>query len=371
MAGSWAGGFAPRLSRRCERARARRGWVRGRPGREPEAHAHRRLRRARSTSTTRRALRASCSWSSSRGRSASCSTARRSTATSSTSATASSTAASRGCSRSPSTRLRAQPPLLLRLLRQPGREHRGRRLPGLQGQSAKARPGRGRRSSSSPTRSTRTTTVACCSSAPDRHLYLATGDGGSGGDPDGNAQNKHICSASCCGSIRTSTAATRSRSRTRSVHRSGDDENYALGLRNPYRFSFDSETATSSFGDVGQELWEEVDSAGKRGLRGANFGWESSRGTTTSRAAAHRPTTSSRSSSTRPRTARTPARSLGGYVVRDFHLPSLAQLPLRRLLLPRRRPRVRSLRDPEGTDRSLGLEVGQLSSFVEGPYGRN
>jgi glucose/arabinose dehydrogenase len=56
-------------------------------------------------------------------------------------------------------------------------------------------------------------------------------------------------------------------------------EVYALGLRNPFRFSFDRATGDILIGDVGQEAHEEVDWIGAAAARGANFGWACREGT--------------------------------------------------------------------------------------------
>jgi hypothetical protein len=58
------------------------------------------------------------------------------------------------------------------------------------------------------------------------------------------------------------------------VGRSGRDEILARGLRNPFRFSFDSATGRILIGDVGQDRFEEVDYEGAKSLRNANFGWD-------------------------------------------------------------------------------------------------
>jgi glucose/arabinose dehydrogenase len=204
---------------------------------------------------------------------------------------------------------------------------------------------------------------------PDNHLYLATGDGGSGGDPDGNAQNKHKLLGKL---LRIDPRRNGGHSVPKSnPFRSGGgaDEIYALGLRNPYRFSFDSETGDIFIGDVGQENWEEVDRVGRNGLRGANFGWDIFEGDHDyegggAPAQYERPIFEYSSGDGTSNCAIT-----GGYVVRDFHLPSLAGIYVYADFCA---GEIRGFdpSDPEGTDRSLGLEVGQLSSFGEGPFGR-
>ncbi|MDX6482210.1 MAG: hypothetical protein QOG85_2720 [Gaiellaceae bacterium] len=91
-------------------------------------------------------------------------------------------------------------------------------------------------------------------------LYAGFGDGGSGGDPEQHAQNM----SSYLGKLlrsRTTTPGTGWRI-------------VGLGLRNPWRFSFDSKNGNLWIGDVGQDTWEEVDfrAAAKLGLL-ANYGW--------------------------------------------------------------------------------------------------
>jgi glucose/arabinose dehydrogenase len=92
------------------------------------------------------------------------------------------------------------------------------------------------------------------------YLYIGFGDGGSGGDPEQHAQNMH----SYLGKL------LRSRSQTPDRHW----KIVALGLRNPWRFSFDSQTGNLWIGDVGQDTWEEVDFRRESRLdRLANYGW--------------------------------------------------------------------------------------------------
>ena len=90
------------------------------------------------------------------------------------------------------------------------------------------------------------------------YLYFATGDGGSGNDPDNNAQNP----ASFLGKmIRMNVDAP-----------TPVPEIWAWGLRNPFRWSFDRSTGDIWIGDVGQGLKEEV-SYRAGGTSGANYGW--------------------------------------------------------------------------------------------------
>ena len=114
---------------------------------------------------------------------------------------------------------------------------------------------------------------------PDGLLYVGTGDGGGKGDRHGvrgNAQDL----GSLLGKIlridprerggRPYTIPAQNPFRGRPGARG---EIYAYGLRNPWRFSFDRATGDLAIGDVGQDLWEEIDFARRGRAKGANFGW--------------------------------------------------------------------------------------------------
>jgi len=95
---------------------------------------------------------------------------------------------------------------------------------------------------------------------PDGFLYVGMGDGGSGGDPENRAQNM----GSLLGKLL----------RLDVDRRGAKPQIAALGLRNPWRFSFDRANGDLYIGDVGQGAIEEIDyvQAGTRGL--LNFGWD-------------------------------------------------------------------------------------------------
>lgn len=108
-------------------------------------------------------------------------------------------------------------------------------------------------------------------------LYIATGDGGSGGDPDGNAQDLE----SRLGKILRIDPLDPDGNGPRDyrvpqdnpfVDQAGLDVIWSYGLRNPWRDSFDSLTGDLWVADVGQEEYEEVNHVGSGS--GTNFGWD-------------------------------------------------------------------------------------------------
>ena len=108
---------------------------------------------------------------------------------------------------------------------------------------------------------------------PDGKLYIGMGDGGGAGDPHGNGQSR----ATLLGALLRldvdrgdpySIPANNPFARSRKFRR----EIWAYGLRNPWRFCFDSATGLLYIADVGQNRWEEIDVVGSREA-GLNFGW--------------------------------------------------------------------------------------------------
>ena len=95
---------------------------------------------------------------------------------------------------------------------------------------------------------------------PDGGLYTSIGDGGSGGDPEDRAQNVQ----SQFGKLLRLDPGSPSPSWTLA----------ALGLRNPWRFSFDRATGDLYIGDVGQNEVEEVDFTPRRSPGLENYGWD-------------------------------------------------------------------------------------------------
>ena len=112
---------------------------------------------------------------------------------------------------------------------------------------------------------------------PDGYLYIGTGDGGSGVDPLMNAQNPAVLLGKVL-RINVESAITPSNysipATNPYVLTTGyRGEIWALGLRNPWRFSFDRQTGDLYLGDVGQNLWEEVDFQPANSAGGENYGW--------------------------------------------------------------------------------------------------
>jgi glucose/arabinose dehydrogenase len=106
---------------------------------------------------------------------------------------------------------------------------------------------------------------------PDGYLYIASGDGGSEGDPSGNGQNINVLVGKML-RIDVNTLPYTSPPTNPFFGVAGADEIWHYGLRNPWRDSFDRATGDLLIGDVGQNAHEEIDfqPAGQGGL---NFGW--------------------------------------------------------------------------------------------------
>jgi glucose/arabinose dehydrogenase len=128
---------------------------------------------------------------------------------------------------------------------------------------------------------------------PDGYLYFGLGDGGAGYDPRDAGQNLEVLYAKICRiDVDSRTAglqygipkdnpfvdvSKQSELKADPLDRDAHvtrQEIWAYGLRNPWRMSFDRETGELWVGDVGQDLWEEVDIIKK----GGNYGWSAREG---------------------------------------------------------------------------------------------
>lgn len=113
---------------------------------------------------------------------------------------------------------------------------------------------------------------------PDGRLYLGTGDGGGGGDPQRNGQNPlsllgkilrlDVDGAEPYGIPADNPFAGRSSTR---------NEIWALGVRNPWRFSWNRDSGTLFVADVGQNAWEEINAV-PAAAGGLNYGWNTMEG---------------------------------------------------------------------------------------------
>ena len=104
---------------------------------------------------------------------------------------------------------------------------------------------------------------------PDGMLYVGMGDGGSGGDPHGNGQNRNALLGKI---LRLDVSSEPYGIPVGNPRTGGRAEIWAIGMRNPWRFAFDRQTGLLYVADVGQNEIEEIDveSATEPGL---NYGW--------------------------------------------------------------------------------------------------
>lgn len=106
----------------------------------------------------------------------------------------------------------------------------------------------------------------------DGYLYISSGDGGSGGDPQQHGQNTNNLLGKMLRIDVNNISSGRNYvipSDNPFATTGGAPEIWAYGLRNPWRFGFDRETNELWVGDVGQGAWEEVNLI----TRGGNYGW--------------------------------------------------------------------------------------------------
>jgi glucose/arabinose dehydrogenase len=197
----------------------------------------------------------------------------------------------------------------------------------------------------------------------DGMLYIGTGDGGSSGDPKGNAQNRNELLGKLLRIKPNGKGGYSSPKSNPFASGPGRAEIFALGLRNPYRFTFDRKTGDLWIGDVGQDRWEEIDHESLRHARGANFGWDLFEGDHVFEGNGNPP------NNYRPPVLEYSLSGgncavTGGYVSRDRKTPALRG---RYLYGDFCGGSIRSFDpgSPGGTDAPTGLHVDSLSSFGE------
>jgi glucose/arabinose dehydrogenase len=182
---------------------------------------------------------------------------------------------------------------------------------------------------------------------PDGRVWAATGDGAV---TPSNAQNQE----SLLGKMLRIDPANPS-----------PPEIWASGLRNPWRFSFDRATGDLVIGDVGASAREEIDFAARGTAAGSNYGWPCYEGTVgpTCLVTNHTPPVFEYDSTTFG------CGVVGGYVVRDEALPTLAGRYLYGDLC-RSKLRSLALGTPAASgDREEALELGSLVAFGEDSCG--
>ena len=122
----------------------------------------------------------------------------------------------------------------------------------------------------------------CLRFGPEGYLYIGLGDGGSAGDPENRSQNLQTLLGKMLRIDIDNTEGSTNYAVPSNNPFVGDpnalDEIWSYGLRNPWRFSFDSETDELWIGDVGQGSMEEIDRAAAT-VSGQNYGWRCYEGT--------------------------------------------------------------------------------------------
>ncbi|MEL1244688.1 PQQ-dependent sugar dehydrogenase [Flavobacterium sp. DGU11] len=112
----------------------------------------------------------------------------------------------------------------------------------------------------------------CLRFGPDGYLYIGMGDGGDGGDPGNRAQNINTLLGKMLRIDVDGTAPYTSPTGNPYIGVDGADEIWAIGMRNPWKFSFNRLSGDLWIGDVGQGLWEEINKVPSTSA-GINYGW--------------------------------------------------------------------------------------------------
>ena len=115
----------------------------------------------------------------------------------------------------------------------------------------------------------------------DGWLYLSTGDGGGGGDPNNNAQNTSVLLGKLLRFKVNTSNTSPYYDLTANAENPFNNEVFAYGLRNPFRWSFDRLTDDMWIGDVGQGVLEEFNYRPADSTKGVNYGWRCYEGDST------------------------------------------------------------------------------------------
>ena len=113
---------------------------------------------------------------------------------------------------------------------------------------------------------------------PDGKLYIGMGDGGDAGDPQNRAQNRDSLLGKLLRLEVDAGDPYEVPLDNPYATGGGRGEIWAIGLRNPWRYTFDQTSSLLYIADVGQNLWEEVDVQPAR-QGGLNYGWPTMEGT--------------------------------------------------------------------------------------------
>ena len=115
----------------------------------------------------------------------------------------------------------------------------------------------------------------CIKFGPDGYLYIGLGDGGAAGDPQNNSQNRmSLLGKMLRIDVDNGDPYAIPEDNPFAFDDFTADEIWSLGLRNPWRFSFDRMTGDLWIGDVGQDAYEEIDFRPANSTGGENYGWK-------------------------------------------------------------------------------------------------
>lgn len=124
----------------------------------------------------------------------------------------------------------------------------------------------------------------CIKFGPDGFLYIGMGDGGSGGDPENRSQNINENLGKMLRidvTVGINPAPYQNPATNPYVGIAGNDEIWAIGLRNPWKFSFNRLNGDLWIADVGQNQFEEVNKVASPLQSNLNFGWKCKEGNST------------------------------------------------------------------------------------------